>query len=379
MRKANWHFKFPSNLTTRGNQMSNDQFYDILSYRKDVVGKFFRNFESGDSFYVLGAPSMGKTRLLDFLTGDFRYDDKKVDGNKIKQHYLNNDLALRSWLVRVDMNRIGQEADWVFNFYELLLSTLLAVCIKENGDKEILNELNRLDSEVILDKDTLKAHRYFELATSKLCQMHSIKICFLFDEFDHTYKTMPSTIFSQLRATRDANKYNLSYALFLRNLPDKIRDPNDNEGFYELISDPNKSIGVGPYNKSDSFYMIQQLEKRRGVVLTPDKREWIYKFSGGHSGLILALLSLIKDNPRTETKLTDAEWIANQEIVFEEIRKLWGGLLSEEKNGLVNIAANKADDVDYSTGKLLVAKGLVQNRSSFFSPLIIPCLNRLKK
>ena len=41
-----------------------------LSYRQEVLGRFFDYVKSGELFYVVGAPSVGKTRLMDFLMGD---------------------------------------------------------------------------------------------------------------------------------------------------------------------------------------------------------------------------------------------------------------------------------------------------------------------
>ena len=41
-------------------------------YREEVLKPFFKYVKSGESFYVVGAPSVGKTRLMDFIMGTTR-------------------------------------------------------------------------------------------------------------------------------------------------------------------------------------------------------------------------------------------------------------------------------------------------------------------
>lgn len=352
--------------------MTTNDTYNILSYRQDVLAPFFSHVRSGESCFIVGAPSVGKTRLMDFLMGDFIDNEEKVDSQKVKEKYLNLELAKRVWFVRVDMNRLSLETDWTFGFFELLLSALLATSVRQHAQESILQELGDLDSECIESKDALKAHRFFEMAVSKLCHIYSIKICMLFDEFDETYKSMPASAFSQLRAVRDANKYSLFYALFLRNLPDKLRSPKQNEVFYELIS--RNMVGLGPYNQEDSFHIIQQMEKRREQPLLQEQRQWIYQLSGGHPGLIQALFSILKTKSGASGNFADLEWIAKQEVVFEEFRKIWNGLLDEEKENLHAVSIATAEKIAPTIEKLLKAKGLVKDPALFFSPLFRYCL-----
>lgn len=350
----------------------------ISSYREEVLKPFFKYVKSGESFYVVGAPSIGKTRLMDFLMGDEPDSLREGAGSgyqHIKKHYLEveDEVAAKTWLARVDMNRLRSENDWGFSFFELLLNTILLACNKNEATEEnekIRIALASLDSEVIESKDALKAHRLFEMAVNMLCQSYGIKICFLFDEFDLTYQNMPHELFSHLRAVRDANKYRVSYALFLRNLPDKLRDPMENEGFYELIS--RNMLGIGPYSTQDGYHIIQQLEKRREYTLSQNKREWLYIASGGHPGLIHALFAIFKEHPSITVEPGNITWFANQESVKEEFRKLWLGLLEEEKSGLLEFARGSQSPMSQTTGKLLTGKGLLKSTISgidLFSPL----------
>ncbi|MBI5634703.1 MAG: hypothetical protein HZA15_14635 [Nitrospirae bacterium] len=355
-----------------------------IEFRKDVLKRFFDYVKSGDSFYVIGAPSVGKTRLMDFLMGDDPDVARLAQGaerDRVKKHYLEDaELASKTWLARVDMNRMRRENDWGFHFYELLLHTVLLACNRcklTEQIKEIKEELADLDSQVIESKDALKAHRFFEMAVNMLCQSYGIKLCILFDEFDETYRKMPREVFDQLRGIRDANKQHMLYALFLRNLPEKLRDPLENENFYELIS--SNMLGLGPYSRDDSLRVMRQFEQRREYPLSAETREWLFHYSGGHPGLIRALLDLLKEHPRAIAQMSNPEWFANQETVREEFRKIWAGLLEEEQAGLLEVAHGRQTSMSPSTGKLLVAKGLlkaVDNRAGFFNPLMGPWLSK---
>ena len=348
-----------------------------INYREEVLKPFFNHIKSGESFYIIGAPSIGKTRLMDFLMGDdpdlLREGIKPEDPHRVKRRYLGDEAVNKTWLARVDMNRLRAENDLGFSFFELMLNTVLLACNKseQTDEAEKLREtIAGLDSEVIESRDALKALRFFEMAVNMLCQSYDIKLCFLFDEFDGMYEKMPLEIFAHLRAARDANKYRVSYALFLRNLPEKLRNPIDNESFYELIS--RNMIGMGPYSQPDTYHIIEQLEKRREYRLPENKREWLCINSGGHPGLIQALYTIFKDRPSITIAPDNMNWFAGQETVKEEFRKLWAGLFDEEKNGLREFAKGSHITMSQATGKLLTAKGLIKPAAGgmdFFTPL----------
>ena len=345
-------------------------------YREEVLKPFFKYMKSGESFYVVGAPSVGKTRLMDFIMGDdpdALWAGEEVDRDWVKNKYLGEDVAAKIWMARVDMNRMRHENDWSFQFYELLLHTLLLTCNRYTTMEKVDTlklDLAGLDSQVIQSKDAMMAHRLFEMAVNMICQSYNIQICFLFDEFDETYKSMPHEAFSQLRAIRDANKYRISYILFLRNLPEKLRSPKENESFYELIS--RNLLGLGPYSTMDAFHIIGQLEKRRDHELSKESREWVWENSGGHPGLIQALFALITEKAPTAAQMQNLEWIAKQDMVREEFRKIWEGLLDDEQKDIPKISSGDYASVLPATGKLFLAKGLIKpsgGRMVYFTPL----------
>lgn len=331
-----------------------------LEYRREVLSRLFQHIQSADSFYVIGAASMGKTRLLDFLM--------KAE---VQRHYL-REQADQHWLIRVDLNRMPAN-DPAWAFYELLVSSIMLDLHNHATIESLAVEIAKIDSDIIQHRDPLLALRLFELVVTKLCQVYENKLCFLLDEFDEAYQNLPREIFLQLRAVRDANKNRISFALFLRNLPERLRTPKDNESFYELLS--RNLIGIGPYQKDDARQMIQQLEARKQHSLSPEQREKIFQASGGHPGLIQALLTVLIEKHELFQKLDATDWpqfIIQEPAVFEEGRKIWDGLSEEERQRLLSLRDGDDKKGSLPAETLLLAKGLLRsdgNRLLFFNDL----------
>ena len=327
-----------------------------LSHRKEVLQRLFGCIKSTDSFFVVGGASTGKTRLMDFI---MRED--------VQQYYLGNQFQT-TWLIRVDLDRHHANEDW--NFYELLISSLMLGCSQYENGVGIFEQLVDLDRQVLESRDFLRALRLFELAVHMICKNLGIKICFLLDEFDEIYSNMPKEIFAQLRGVRDANKYQVCYGLFLRNLPDRLRKQSENESFYELISQ--RMIGLGPFSYDDAIRVMQQIEERREFPLTAQWRDAFVVASGGHAGLMQALLSTRINLSKENEKMKDASWVVKQEFIKDECDKIWGSLAEEEQAGLLEALRGNFENVTPKILKLLTAKGILQNKGDgyeIFSPI----------
>jgi hypothetical protein len=327
-----------------------------LSYRKEVLQRLFGCIKSADSFFVIGGASAGKTRLMDFITR-----------KEVQRHYL-GERAQTTWLIRVDLNRHHEGEDW--QFYELLLSSMMLGCSQYENTTEIFEQLVDLDGQVMESRDFLRALRFFELAVHMLCKNNNINICFLLDEFDEMYRKMPEEFFAQLRAVRDANKYHVCYGLFLRDLPERLRKPSENESFYELVSQ--RMIGLGPYAYDDAIRVLQQMENRREFPLTPKWRDAFVVASGGHPGLMQALLSTRIDLSKENEQMGDLDWLLKQEFITDECNKIWGSLSEEEQPWLNEAIRGSFDLTPPQVLKLLIAKGILQKKGNgykVFSPI----------
>jgi hypothetical protein len=327
-----------------------------LSYRKEVLQRLFGCVKSVDSFFVIGGASAGKTRLLDFI---MRED--------VQQHYLGNQYQ-NTWLVRVDLNRHHANEDW--NFYELLISSLMLDCSQHENGANFFEQLVDLDRQVLESRDFLRALRLFELAVYMVCKNLGINICFLLDEFDELYSSMPKEIFAQLRGVRDANKYQVCYGLFLRNLPERLREPSENESFYELISQ--RMIGLGPFGYDDAMRVMQQIEERREFPLTLQWRDAFVVASGGHAGLMQALLSTRIDLAKENESMKDVNWVVKQEFITDECDKILGSISEEEQVWLFEAVRGHFNLIPSKVLKLLTAKGILRkegDKHKVFSPI----------
>ncbi len=337
--------------------------YDIVkNYRQEILKPMFKHINGSECFFVVGGPSVGKTRLLDFLMRE-----------EVQKYYLKNEEN-EAWLVRVDMNRLTvQNEAWAF--YELLLNSLIVELSAHENVASHREEFLKINMKVLKKQEPSLALRNFELVINILCQQHNIKLCFLLDEFDRTYQSLAPLTFSQLRGIRDSNKYQVIYGLFLRDLPERLRssaDP-DNEDFYELIS--RNMLGLGPYSKDDTIEIIRKLEKRRGFNTTSYHRDRLYEASGGHIGLLQVFLTTLLEDDQLFQRLGTQgwlEWLGQLPMSIEESRKIWKGLSKQEQDGLSDFLQGNYRNIPESIFKLLMAKGLIRkgNQSPcLFSPI----------
>lgn len=325
-----------------------------LTYRQEIAAPIFDLIRANESCAIVGPASMGKSRLLQFLLR-----------NDVQQHYL-GDAAANTWLIVVDCNRLAEQSEW--GFYELLLTSLTESA--RDLDHDLRQWFNELRREAITNGNALLAQRHLELAFRVLRQEHGIILCFILDEFDAIYRALPPSALANLRALRDADRYSLCYVLLLREHPARLRAPDDNEGFYELLS--RSVIGLKPYTEADARRVIAQLATRRRRAITEAQTGEMLRLSGGHPGLIVALFDLLSNGKEAQAGEDLVEWALAQPQVAEECRKLWAGLGMEAQLGLSHLA--QGIPVTYVTRELLALKGLIQlldrGEAVFFSPLL---------
>jgi hypothetical protein len=262
------------------------------------------------------------------------------------------------------MNRLAIRQEW--EFYELLISSLI-VSTTVATDK-YTEEFTNYDAELIKSRSSSEGFHYLNVVLNKLAQQY--KVCILLDEFDETYQYIPSSALKSLGILRDTNNNRLSYILFLRDLPEKLRDPSDAENFYSMFS--GSPLVIGPYSFEDTKIILQRIESRREYNLLNEQREWVYFNSGGHPGLILSLYSLLADGMIQENHLEDLMWIAKQNVVYEECRNIWQLLSEDERYGVTQYVNNHniTSPVIY---KSLLVKGILGHpggsNEKIFSPI----------
>lgn len=334
-----------------------------LDYRREVIKPLFECFKSSESCYLIGAGSMGKTRILDHL-----------NRSDVQEYYL-KDKFTHTLIFRLDMNRLSNYTDW--EFYELILFTIIqTIGQMKNPQLEKLSAQflqNFLLPVLNQPENTLKALRFLEIAISNLMVLEDdFSICFLLDEFDEAYRRLPAKVFSHLRGIRDTHKNRLCYAPLLRNLPARLRpDLHDHEGFYELLS--RNEIPIRPYTARDAAAMLSQLEERRKRPIQLDStREKIYELSGGHPGMIQALFSLLLSIAEGDAHAWEAQRLLEQAVIQEECRKLLESLEPDERVWIVEFARGDRTGLESPIYRVLRAKGLLAHdglKTRVFSPI----------
>lgn len=334
--------------------MSDPAHSHPLSYRVEIASPLFDLLRAGESAAVVGPASMGKSRLLHFL---LRPD--------VQQHYL-GEAAAHTWLVLVDCNRLDQVSEW--GLYELML-TSLTEDTSGRVDATQREWLNGLRREAITAGSALLARRHVELATRILCREHGLRLCFIFDEFDEIYRTLPAPALANLRALRDADRYSVCYVLMVRDHPGRLRPRDEVEGFYELIS--RSVIGLKPYTEEDARRVIAQIVARRRRTVTPSQEAAMLALSGGHPGLLVALCDLLSNGHAAPADADLVEWALAQPQVVEECRKLWNGLAEDEQFALSRLVHDIG--ASYTVRELLALKGVIrptgEGSPELFSPL----------
>ena len=317
------------------------------AFRQSLLIPLFAALRAGESCAVVGVSSVGKTRLLDFI---FHSD--------AQQHYLPTTAPLR--FVRADANRAAELSEW--GLYELLLTTFIEAA--SGLPEAVQHRLAALRAEAILHKNALLAQRHLETAAHILCAEHGLRLAIVLDEFDDFYTKLPAAALANLRALRDLVKphnYGISYVLMLRHAPARLRDPDECQGFYELLS--RNVLGLRPYDRADALGVLDHAQMRRNKVLPDAVRERILIQSGGHGGLLDALVSTSDQDAAGAAALASAP-------VIEECRKIWGSLDEDERNYLIQRAAGLALQPNDPARASLILKGIFsEHETQVFSPL----------
>lgn len=332
-----------------------------ITYRQELTTPLFARIHAGESCAVVGAASMGKSRLLQFI---LRPD--------VATHYLatlSNGEPPPTLLLWIDCNRMAEFTAW--GLHELLLTALVESSGEHPTTRPLRDKLTAWRQEAIITRNGLLAQRYVELALQVFCKEQELNLCFILDEFDEAYASLPAQALASLRALRDRHKYQVSYLLFTRDHPQYLRDPDECEGFYELVS--RAVMGLHPYTETDACRVIAQIIARRDHELPSfngEAKAALLRLSGRHPGLLVALIDALITNP--PLGMIWEQWAAEQPKIGEECRKVWRGLRHEERGSLQQLAAGQEPLADATASLLLKGLLLAETESDsfqFFSPL----------
>lgn len=329
-----------------------------LDFRKELAEKIFTRIKAGESCTVIGASSMGKTRLINYLM--------QVDA---RSHYL-KEKAEKLIFLHVNSNKAIKEDDW--GLYEIILSTIVNTALTDPNVSQRSKDFHDLRSTVVTHRDAFLGLRNLETAINILVKRERLQVVVLLDDFDKLYPKVTPDCLDQLRAIRDDHKNLFSYILFMRHAPAELRDKKDHESFYELTS--LYTYGLTPYSFSDAEHMIKHLAERKQLSLSGDVLDKIWRYTGGHPGSIAVLVRVLEDHPEAfaQDDRTNMRKLIEMDFIREECERLWDSLSGEEQKGFKLLVEKKP--ADKTVIEYLVLKGVVREEDDEISPTAIPLL-----
>lgn len=334
--------------------MANEDRY-TLSYRSNEADQIMEWIRAGQCGSLIGLRGVGKSNFLRFLLRE-----------NVRQKYLAPESNI-FWFILADFLSLVERTEW--GIYELVLNSIVKGLHPPNWNGNIIDEISIRHQEVIKTRDALIAQRAFEYCVALMSQQSTGRLVFIFDEFDAVFRDVPAALFKCLRAVRDAYKDQISFIVVSTHDPTYLGNDSVREidHFYRLIS--RNICWLGPYSDKDAQEMIRYLAARRSRILSETNTARLIELSGGHAGLLKAILSFIWNHEDKIGLIMDLQ-LTNEPAIRRECGKIWESLSDYEQTYLSSLASGESQPPE----KLLrlTARGLVLNAevgSMFFSPL----------
>lgn len=230
-------------------------------------------------------------------------------------------------MVYIDCNLRADDSQQAF--YELILKELLVV-FKNNELEALYLELvaNLTRSSFQVNHCFLVA---FELVRNLLQRSGKKRLILVLDEFDQVILKFPPAVFRHLRPIKDRYQDGLAYVVGTNwpLLSLGREDEEDVAEFYELF-DLTNLVRLKGLTRSES-------DKLSGAYLpdlSSEKLAWVYELAGGHPGLTLRLIQLLK--AETATSFADLTALARLDPqLWLECRRIWNSLDQVERIALL--------------------------------------------
>lgn len=201
------------------------------------------------------------------------------------------------------------------------------------------------------------------------------RVVLVCDAFDDALRQLPARLLRELRALRDAHKYQLTYVLGLRREPAALaaERPPDEPGaagaakFVELFDQ--HTFPLQPYTPADARLALERKAVSWQPPLTAGEAEGLYRLTGGHAKLLMA--GLVYLGSRRHLPWANVErGLRAERAVAELCRALWGDLAADERLALWQLAREEGGDVaDEALARLRMRGLVVGGPPSLFSSL----------
>ncbi|PJA39958.1 hypothetical protein CO179_03870, partial [candidate division WWE3 bacterium CG_4_9_14_3_um_filter_39_7] len=224
-----------------------------LSYAKDRI-------HQKDSFLVIGMPGVGVSSFLRSLTLEFSQKDTQQT-------------------LYIDLNESRALTEQ--SFYQ-----------------HIIDRYNELTQQTLTSITELTSY----------INENNLHLVIIVDRFEKAVKQLGEEFFDGLRSTIESSGKSVTFICGLDQDLLDIRNYEDIDQFYTLISSFNYYLK--PLSKEDSFSFISTLEKERNMSMSDQTKEQLYVLTGGHlrmlKSYILSLDTQEENNEKASVEIASA-------------------------------------------------------------------------
>jgi hypothetical protein len=247
-----------------------------LEYRSEIVRPLMLAVQQGGSACVVGLAGAGKSNLVHFL-----------EQAEIREQYLPPEEAKRTHFISITCDCGNQGRQKIF---EDMLARAWLVAKREGFD---------LAASAPTGASQLPTLRNF---LRDLCGTHGQRLIYMFDEFEELIRHEPAGLFDELMALRYDHRAsgNLVFLTITHRMPHLVpsRSAFGTSKFFEILR--SHIYPLPPYRPDDARYALDaMLRKLDDLEIAPEQREQLIAVSGGHSGLLKAVLMTLSAQTNT--------------------------------------------------------------------------------
>ncbi|HLF28580.1 MAG TPA: hypothetical protein VJG32_19775 [Anaerolineae bacterium] len=332
-----------------------------IGFRSEIIGPLLQVLAAGESSSLVGVGSAGKSNIVRHL---IRRD--------VLQAHLGD--AARSVLVLyIDCQKL---ADYTAQaLHSLILEELPRAAQLAGSEVALLSpNLATLWEQAAGAGSPDRVRHVLEESVAAVLQAGIQQLFILLDDFDPVVQQAPARVLNSLRALRDQYKSQIVYVTVTRRELAFLRNENEYQDFYELVTAA--TFAIGPYREDDATFMIDRLSSRWNLPrrLGDAEIQRVLELSGRHPGLILALLRALRHDEKLSLIAPDShEQLARHPDVEPECAKIWESLEKEETADLITLVSQ-----GWPIGagiRPLERKGLIRKRLDdtydVFSPIFV--------
>ena len=261
-----------------------------------------------------------------------------------------HELGAAQWndilFVYADCNRMLDMSER--GLYELLLRCVLDEMKSASDLHEASDRLLSAYERVTGSGSDFQVSLGFSEGITSLFDTHFRLTVFLLDEFDEPLRELDGRVLLNLRALCDRYADRLSYVVATNHPLREIRHDAHADEFCELFV--HHTLHLGPLTGDETRDYAAELARRDDVTFDEQDIRFIQLKSGGHSGLVEAVCTVLGAVTGQPVRDASQDWIIHREVserlrdtssILSECQKLWGDLTRDEQDGLLALVARQ--------------------------------------